>query len=168
MASNPEAVVRRLVDQVYNRGEFERFDELFTADTIDHTPLPGQPPTLQAPGIDGVLATMRLWRSAFADLEMTVHELTTDGELVWWRWTAAATHVGELAGITPTGEAVQMHGIELVRMSGGKIAERWGYGNFAELMLHLQVSHRGPLDPAEPAEGLGVLPTEQASGGGDL
>ncbi len=165
MPSNGETVVRRLVDEVYNRGDFDGFDELFTVDTVDHTPLPGQPPVLQAPGVDGVLATLKLWRSAFADLHVTVHETTTDGDLVWWRWTATGTHVGELAGVAPTGEAVEMHGIELVRLRDGKIAERWGYGNFAELMLHLQVGRGGPLDPGQPSEELGALPTEQAGGG---
>ncbi len=164
MPSDHVALVERLVDEVFNRGQFERFDELFAFDTVDHTPLPVQPPTLQAPGIDGLLATLRMWRAAFPDLHVTRHETTADGDLVWWRWTATATHGGELMGVPPTGVTVEMHGVELVRVQDGRIAERWGYGNFAETILRLRVGHRGPLEAGTAPEGLGGLPTEQAGG----
>ncbi len=163
MPSDHEAVIQRLVDEVYNRGDFGQFEDFFTVDTVDHTPFPGQPAVMQAPGVDGVLATLRMWRSAFPDLEMTRHETTAAGDLVWWRWTATATHAGEILGIPATGETVEMHGLELASFREGKIAERWGYNNFAEMVLHLRVG-RGASASGGGTEALGTLPGERAGG----
>jgi predicted ester cyclase len=41
------------------------------------------------------------------------------------RWTARGTHQGELLGIAPTGKAVVIPGISILRVAGGKIAEHW-------------------------------------------
>ena len=59
-------------------------------------------------------------------------------------------------------ETVEMHGIDLVRLRDGRIAERWGYGNFAELMLHLEIGKRGPHEAGAPPGGIGTLPAEEA------
>lgn len=41
------------------------------------------------------------------------------------RWTGSGTHVGEVNGIPPTGEAVGVDAISVHRMADGKIAETW-------------------------------------------
>jgi predicted ester cyclase len=44
------------------------------------------------------------------------------------RWTGAVTHDGELSGIPPTGNRGMPPGMEIVRISGGKVVEGWeGY-----------------------------------------
>ncbi|MDQ4092185.1 MAG: ester cyclase [Actinomycetota bacterium] len=49
------------------------------------------------------------------------------------RYTARATHAGELFGIPPRGRTVTMTGIETYRLAGGRIAEYWGEANMSEL-----------------------------------
>lgn len=41
------------------------------------------------------------------------------------RWTGSGTHIGEVNGIAPTGEKVEVDAISIHRMAGGKIAETW-------------------------------------------
>jgi predicted ester cyclase len=42
------------------------------------------------------------------------------------RWTSTGTHRGEFAGIAPTNRVITFHGIEIIRVKDGQIAERWG------------------------------------------
>jgi predicted ester cyclase len=49
------------------------------------------------------------------------------------RYTARATHTGELFGAPPSGRTVTITGIEIYRLAGGKITEYWGEANMSEL-----------------------------------
>jgi predicted ester cyclase len=60
------------------------------------------------------------------------------------RWTMRATHQGELMGIAPTGKPVTVTGIDIFRLSAGKLAEMWQ--NWDQLGMLQQV---GAL-PAPP------------------
>jgi len=41
------------------------------------------------------------------------------------RWRARGTHQGELLGVPPSGNRVEVTGITIDRFSGGKFAESW-------------------------------------------
>jgi predicted ester cyclase len=47
------------------------------------------------------------------------------GDKVAIRWTSHGTHQGDLLGIPPTGTKVQGHGIDIIHLRDGKIAEVW-------------------------------------------
>ena len=49
------------------------------------------------------------------------------------------THDGELAGIAPTGNQVTLPGMEIVRISGGKLVEGWEGYDMTNLMRQLGV-----------------------------
>lgn len=46
--------------------------------------------------------------------------------LVTVRWTAAGHMRGGFLGLPPTDELVTFTGIEIIRVSGGQVIERWG------------------------------------------
>jgi predicted ester cyclase len=49
--------------------------------------------------------------------------MIAEGDKVSLRWTATGTHRGELVGIAPTGNRVNVSGNLTARFSGGKIVE---------------------------------------------
>ena len=55
------------------------------------------------------------------------------------RWTGTGTHDGELAGIPPTGNRVTLPGMEIVRISDGKLVEGWEGYDTMNLMRQLGV-----------------------------
>ncbi len=66
--------------------------------------------------------------AAFPDLRMDAEDVIAEGDKVVQRWTATGTHDGDLMGIAPTGNRVEFTGMEISRISGGKVAEmREGY-----------------------------------------
>jgi steroid delta-isomerase-like uncharacterized protein len=115
-----EAVVRRTFD-AFNTGDVSAADEIIAADAVAHDP--AQPE--EAHGPEGFRQTIELYRSAFPDLQFTLDEVFSDGDLVCTRWSTAATHDGDLMGIPATGNSISGSGISIDRVVDGKVAESW-------------------------------------------
>jgi steroid delta-isomerase-like uncharacterized protein len=114
-----KALVRRIYD-AFNTGGVDLLDEVVAADFRDHDPLPGQ-----APGLAGLKQAVGLFRAAFPDGEMIVEELVAEGNKVVARVRLEGTQSGEFAGAPPSDKAVSAEGIEVFRISGGKVVEGW-------------------------------------------
>ena len=57
------------------------------------------------------------------------------------RWTYRGTHQGqELFGIPPTGAPVEVQGITIYRIEGGRVVEEVGVGDTATLRAQLEES----------------------------
>jgi predicted ester cyclase len=55
-----------------------------------------------------------------------LEQLVAEGDIVVERFTASGTHRGELMGAQPTGKTINLAGINIFRIDGDKIVERWG------------------------------------------
>jgi predicted ester cyclase len=56
---------------------------------------------------------------------MEIEEQIAQGDFVATRWTHTGTHDGDLMGIAPTGNRVTQPGIDISRVSDGKVVETW-------------------------------------------
>jgi predicted ester cyclase len=65
------------------------------------------------------------FRRGFPDVVSTIVDLIAEGDMVAARWSSRATHLGEYAGVAPTGKEVEFTGISVYRIEGGRIAESW-------------------------------------------
>jgi steroid delta-isomerase-like uncharacterized protein len=116
-----KALARRFYEEVFNQGNLDVLDELVTQEHLNHDPtLPDVPL-----GPEGLKQVTNFYRSAFPDANITVEEQIAEGEKVVNRWRARGTHRAELMGVPPSGNRVEITGIDLMRISGGKIAETW-------------------------------------------
>ena len=62
-------------------------------------------------------------RAAFPDRRFVVEDMIADGDKVSARFTMRGTHKGEFRGIAPTGKEVTMTGIDIIRLTEGKMVE---------------------------------------------
>ena len=86
--------------------------------------------------MDDVITTCR---AAFENLNVTVENMTAEGNKVAARFTARGIHKGAFMGLQPTGKPITMTGIEIFRIENGKIAELWGEANLLGLMQQIGV-----------------------------
>ena len=107
MSQENEAVVRRMVDEVWNGGRVEAIEELVSPEYVRHDPALPQ----VAHGPSGLADNVRLYRDAFPDLNLEIEELVSTDGTVTMRWRAAGTHRGELMGVQPTGRRSAVTGI---------------------------------------------------------
>ncbi|PYT40177.1 MAG: ester cyclase [Acidobacteria bacterium] len=133
MSENNKTVVRRLIEEVWNRGNLSVVDELFTPNYEHHdasSPDFGRGPESERKRVN-------LYRHAFPDLRLTVEDIIAEGDIVTTRWSCRGTHKGELNGIAPTGKQIAVSGITVGRLANGKLAE--GYVNWDALGLMQQL-----------------------------
>jgi steroid delta-isomerase-like uncharacterized protein len=121
MSEQNKILERRLVEEVWNQGNFAVIDELVARDYLGHSTMPAN----ETHGREGYRQFYAGLRQAFPDILFTVEDQVAEGDRVVTRWTARGTHVGEFQGIPPTGRHGIITGITIERIANGKVVECW-------------------------------------------
>jgi predicted ester cyclase len=114
-------IFRRVMEEGFGQGTLAVFDELMGPEFIEHEAGPGE-----GRGLQGVKATVTMLHTAFPDLQISIEEMSADGDKVWARVTFHGTHTGGLLRMPPTGRRIRVEAIDLCRFSAGKLVEHWG------------------------------------------
>lgn len=135
MSEQNKTAVRRLVEELWNKGNLPVADELIAPTYTHHDA--STPDVGRGPESEKKRAT--LYRTAFSDLRLTVEDMIAEGETVVARWSCRGAHKGDLNGIAPTGKQFAISGVSVVRFSGGKMVEGWINWDALGLMQQLSV-----------------------------
>lgn len=120
-SGNHKTLISRIADDIWNRGDLDVVDEVMSPAGRYHGP--------HMPNGVGDRETWRraigMYRGAFPDSHVTFNDLIVSGDTVVGRWSATATHTGQLPGVSPTGKRIAIGGITIYRIEGGKVVEAW-------------------------------------------
>jgi predicted ester cyclase len=94
-------------------------------------------------------ANVEKYLDAYREASLVVDEQIVQGDRVASRWTARGTHVGDLAGIPPTGRQVTISGVTIARIESGKLVEAWT--SWDRLGLLVQLGALGEPATAKPS-----------------
>lgn len=130
---DPKQVVRRLIDDVMNRGDLSAVDELY------------------APQLAPVA---RRWvepfLASFSDVHMRIVELVAEGETVVGRFACSGTHTGTWLGHLATGRRFNnVAEVYFFRVADGRIVRAWGLEDTEERLRQLGL--RAEEDAGRPA-----------------
>jgi steroid delta-isomerase-like uncharacterized protein len=125
----------RLLLELVNRQEFDRLDEVYSRDLIDHDPAPEH-----GGGFDGVLRYFDDLSNAFPDLHLEEDVTIADGDHVAMVYRLSGTQRGRFHGVAATGHRVETRGMQMSRFADGKIVERWGAVDDLAILGRLNVS----------------------------
>lgn len=132
-AEENKAIVRRVYDEIMNKGNLNMADELFAKEYVYRSP--GSP---EVRGPEGFKQLVSMYRDAFPDFSQTVvGDLIAEGDTVVSRWTASGTHQGELMGISASGKHIKIDGVVITRLAGGKVVEDWELVDLVSLLQQL-------------------------------
>jgi len=135
MSEHNKAIVRRLVEELWNKGNLSVADELFAPNYEHH-----DASTLDfGRGPESEKKRATLYRTAFPDIRLTIEDIIAEGETVMTRWSCRGTHKGDLSGIAPTGTQINISGVTIARLANGKLAEGWVNWDALGLMQQLGV-----------------------------
>ena len=113
-------LARRYFDEVLSQGHLATADEILAAD------LEFYGPTYWGEAISGIAAFKQFvtyLRAAFPDLSFTLGEEISEGDWTATRFVIHGTHRGEWMGIAPTGRRMELPGVDLFRITNGRIGE---------------------------------------------
>lgn len=129
-----KAVVRRFNERVIEALDRAVFQQIMAPGFINHSAPPGAPSDA-----DGMWNTFaNVLHPAFPNLTVTIEDQVGEGDKVVTRKTITGTHDGPLMGIAPTGRAVSISVIDIVRIDDGRYAEHWGVNTLAAVLAQLR------------------------------
>lgn len=141
LAERNKRVVQRFYEEMWNEGNLEVADEVFSPEFVGHAP-----GDLGVRGPDGVKGFVQQWRDAFPDLHIAIEAQYAEGERVGTRFRCTGTHEGDLFGIPPTYESAVMYGAAITRVVDEKVVSDWG-----------------EFDILGTLQQLGIIPTDESS-----
>jgi steroid delta-isomerase-like uncharacterized protein len=128
-----KAVVMRVVEEMWNRGDAAAVDELIAPDMVEHGAFGAG-----TGGRDDARDTIGRFRAAFPDLRLEAEHVIAEGDEVVLHWVGRGTHQGEFMGMLPSGATVTARGLDIYRIQGGQVVEHWGYPDVPGLMAQLR------------------------------
>ena len=125
MSEENKALARRAWDGLVN---LDLLDEAYAPDVVWHEP-DGQ----EIRGLEQAKQFVTTYKTALPDLNITVEDVIGEGDKVVTRVTLRGTHQGETEEFgPPTGRQLEVSGITISRIEGGKIVEDWdSYDNLS-------------------------------------
>jgi steroid delta-isomerase-like uncharacterized protein len=133
-ADDLKARYREYMDVIWSQRNLDALHHYFTEDMLDYAAPPGQ-----APGLEGLRATMSMFFEAFPDWQTTIEDVIVEGDKLVARIAYTATHRGVFFGIPATGRRIDSGGTHIFRFEGGKMAEHWSHSDDLRMMQQLGV-----------------------------
>jgi predicted SnoaL-like aldol condensation-catalyzing enzyme len=143
MAAQNALLVRRVFTEIWNDGDLDLADCLFTPDYINHGGL--IPDLVRGP--EAIKVSVMLYRTAFPLFRLTVIDLLAEGQIVAVRWAARSAPDQAECREAPGGRSEALLGMTFGRVSGGQIAESWtcwdtGNSEASGMARHIQTLAR--------------------------
>lgn len=121
MGTDNKALVVRMNEEVWNEGNLENLEEMFSADVVEHF-LPDGSGTR---GLDALREHIRDHRRAFPDWREKINHIVADGNFIAIQYTSTGTNEGDFLGNPATGRQICINEMCIFRVEDGKIAELW-------------------------------------------
>ena len=127
MSTEENKALARRSWEIVNQRNPDLIEEFYPPDFVWHGP------DQDIRGYEQAKQLSYTFLAAFPDAHITDEDVIAEGEKVVRRYTTHATHQGEteLFG-PPTGRQIELKGITIHRIEGGKIVEEWeSYDNLS-------------------------------------
>ena len=132
--TNNKQLVETFIQELFSKGDLDAVDRYLDPEFVNHDlPFPGAPS-----GREGMRLAAASFREALPDWHSDLDQLISEDDIVVERFTASGTHSGApLLGVPATGKTITISGINIFRLAGGRIVERWGRLDEAGLLRQL-------------------------------
>ena len=128
-----KSIVVRFNKEVIEKGDMASFNELVSANVINHAAPPGAPngPESMSHFLFDIL------RKGFPDIRVEILDQVAEHDKVTSRKVLHATHTGNFMGIAASHKKVVIHVIDIIRIQDGRYAEHWGMSNLTEVIADI-------------------------------
>jgi serine phosphatase RsbU (regulator of sigma subunit)/predicted ester cyclase len=126
---NNKALVRRFIEEVYNRGNMDVADELLAPNFVSRDALTGEEASRE-----DYKREIAEQAATSSDLHFSIEEQIAEGDMVVTRTIGSGTHdLEEYEGLAPSGVRITIENIDIDRVVEGKIVEERGVSDTSPL-----------------------------------
>ena len=127
MSAEQNKAIALRASEIVNQKNPDLIEECYPPDFVWHGP------DQDIRGYEQAKQLSYTFLAAFFDAQITDEDVIAEGEKVIRRYTTHATHQGETEMFgPPTGRQIELKGITIHRIEGGKIVEEWkSYDNLS-------------------------------------
>jgi steroid delta-isomerase-like uncharacterized protein len=136
MAISPKQLVERVIEEIYNQGNLDLIDELYSPDIVREV-LPMAPIV----GRGAMRQYVQEIRTAYPDLHIEIEQILVDGNRTATSFVLTGTHEGQSPSvpIPPTGKKIRLRGAVIGLSENGKSVREVAYQDTLGLMQQLGV-----------------------------
>ena len=120
MSEENKRITRRLLEELFEKGNLDAADDLVHPDFINHEAPPGN---LQGPA--GLKETVSWLRGLWGPMRAQIEDEICERDKLVARLIMHGRHVGEFLGRPPTGKDYAAEQIHIWRLADGKVVEHW-------------------------------------------
>ncbi len=134
MSERNKVVMRRIIEEAWNQGNYEVIKETLSPDYVGHM----IPATFPA-GPEGFRQYIQMYRDAIPDLHIQIDDMLYGEGKVVSRVSVRGTHGGPMMNIPPTHKKIAITGMVITRFENGRNVEMWGEHDTFGLMQQIGV-----------------------------
>jgi predicted ester cyclase len=130
-----KALVRRLIEEGFNRGDLDAVDEIVSPDVVTHDPI-----ILDAPsGADSIRGGIEMIHRAFSDVEVRILDMVAEGDRVVTFLRMSGVNTGDYRRGGATGKPVSFRAFFIWRVRDGLLVENWGVADRFDALQQLGI-----------------------------
>ncbi len=133
-----KAVMRRIIDEIWNKGDMTTVDEHVAANWVYQSPL-----GFEFKGPEGYKQFVTMFRTIFPDLHGTIDNMVAEGDKMAALLTLRGTFKGNFGNIEPTGKQLNLTFAYFFRFEGGKEVEALPFFDTLAFYQQLGISPPG-------------------------
>jgi steroid delta-isomerase-like uncharacterized protein len=126
-------LVRRIFDEIVNKGNMDAIDELIAEDFVDHGPMG------DVQGREAFKGLVSQFRAAVPDMHCEVENLIQEGDIAGWVVRTTGTHTGDELGFPATNKSFETLSANIGRMRDGQAVEHWAEQGMFPMLMQLGV-----------------------------
>ena len=123
-------IVKYFYEVIVSENMLDKLSEYISEDCVFRT---GEKTTFV--GVDGMRQHLLALKKTYPDYTMKILRQYEADDYVISEYIMRGTHKGEFVGITPTNKILEITGIDIDKVTSGKIAEHSGAANTFETFL---------------------------------
>jgi predicted ester cyclase len=120
MSEKNKRITRRVLDELFDKGDMDAADELIHPDFVNHEAPPNNPQ-----GPEGLKETVTWLHGLWGPMHAQIEDEICEGDKVVARVTVHGRHMGEFLGRAPTGKEYAVEHIHIWRLEDEKVIEHW-------------------------------------------
>ena len=153
---NPKEFVHRFVDEIWNQGNLDKLEEFVQENFQEYRP------EGHISGIDSFRQLVALFRNAYPDLNVELHDVIAAENCVAGNYTVEGTLENDFGNLEATNENIRIDGNFFSRLEDGKFVETWNQYDLLNLMIQLGVI--APPEELQPMDDLLDISEGEAPG----